>query len=511
MKGSKIKSSTTQSQPISLTTNNSTNIKSSLSKSKNFNTTNTPNVEEEYISNLQKQIYYLELEMKLMKDKEIDTKNKIGGFEVLFRDGVPLNEHFIALKTKYKNERDFFENHINDLKKEISEIESENNFIQNQIEDTNKNYFGFLEKISNDRDFYQTKIFDLNTKLINENNSKESLTKRKEIIGKSLYKFNSENIHRQRTIEKKKLFKESLEEKNLNTKQKNLEKLNETEKLLERSLIDKVSIEIKLENNSKIKQIENENNFLILEINKLERDFHLAQAKIIELENIQILNKKYLTDEELTKRIYEKENKKINEELENLSRINDEALKQKVKENERKKIVSIKHQISHNELKMGMLLEQFMTEENFAKSLLDEKNSLLKKISQANEDNENLENKERELRQEKIDVKNFIDQHEIWIEETEIQMNELINENEKLKKISERNEVEIKNIHSKSEELQQKIELNSILKDIDINELKMLSQNNAIVNHSINNLMTKWDKIHTKLQEIEDKSKSLKN
>ena len=50
--------------------------------------------EDDYISSLQKQVYYLELEMKLMKDRELDTKNKIGGYEVLFRDGVPLNENF---------------------------------------------------------------------------------------------------------------------------------------------------------------------------------------------------------------------------------------------------------------------------------------------------------------------------------------------------------------------------------------------------------------------------------
>lgn len=37
-------------------------------------------VEEDYITNLQKQVYYLELEMKLMKDREIDTKNKVGGY-----------------------------------------------------------------------------------------------------------------------------------------------------------------------------------------------------------------------------------------------------------------------------------------------------------------------------------------------------------------------------------------------------------------------------------------------
>jgi hypothetical protein len=38
------------------------------------------NVEGDYITNLQKQVYYLELEMKLMKDREIETKNKVGGY-----------------------------------------------------------------------------------------------------------------------------------------------------------------------------------------------------------------------------------------------------------------------------------------------------------------------------------------------------------------------------------------------------------------------------------------------
>ena len=42
--------------------------------------------DDEYISGLQRQVYYLELEMKLMKDREAETKNKVGGYEVLFRD-----------------------------------------------------------------------------------------------------------------------------------------------------------------------------------------------------------------------------------------------------------------------------------------------------------------------------------------------------------------------------------------------------------------------------------------
>ena len=67
------------------------------------------------------------------------TIDKVGGYEVLFRDGVPLNENFLALKTKYKNERDQFEKMILDLNTNIDNTKKENENLNNQIEQTNKN------------------------------------------------------------------------------------------------------------------------------------------------------------------------------------------------------------------------------------------------------------------------------------------------------------------------------------------------------------------------------------
>ena len=49
-----------------------------------------------------------------------------------------------------------------------------------------------------------------------------------------------------------------------------------------------------------------------------------------------------------------------------------------------------------------------------------------------------------------------------------------------------------------------------MLKDIDVNELKVLSQNNAIVNNNINTLLSKWDKVHSKLVDIEKKQQNNK-
>ena len=46
----------------------------------------------------------METEIKLLKDQEVDQKNKASGYETLLRDGIPLNEHFLALKNKFNNE-----------------------------------------------------------------------------------------------------------------------------------------------------------------------------------------------------------------------------------------------------------------------------------------------------------------------------------------------------------------------------------------------------------------------
>jgi hypothetical protein len=505
MKGSRLKTSTVGNTSKNFAAQGSVNVqrRDSLQNQQNQNASK---IEDEYISNLQKQIYYLELEMKLMKDKEIDTKNKVGGYEILFRDGVPLNEHFLALKTKYTNERDHFEKYINDLSLEIINIENENKYLQNMIEQSNSNYFEILEKTSQNSDFYNKKIFEFNSKLINEQNTKESLLKDKEIIGKSLYKFNSENVHHLRTMEKDKLFKENNDEKNKLTSIKAQDKFQEVDKLVVKSLLEQEQITRKFEH-QRGKWLENENQMLIVTINKLERDIHMAKAKITELENTQTMNRKYLLEEELNKQVHEKENRKLNDELDGLVKLNEETLKEKVKENVRNQSIIIKNSISNNELKMNQLLNKFKDEEAKAKDLLEEKNAVAIRINALAEVIQSQMEKEQESKREIIDVKNEINELQIIIEDNKNTLTALISENELIKQNSDKNEIEIKATKKKIEELQQKIELNTILKDIDINELKTLSQNNAMVNNSINSLISKWDKVQTKLQEIEDQEK----
>ena len=46
----------------------------------------------------------LEQEIKILKAKEVDQKNQSKGLELFVVDGIPLNEHFLSLKSKYNSD-----------------------------------------------------------------------------------------------------------------------------------------------------------------------------------------------------------------------------------------------------------------------------------------------------------------------------------------------------------------------------------------------------------------------
>ena len=203
MRNSRLTRSSNQGNIKPITNNiRGTAASANLPKKERYPPLTQKSKEDDYISSLQKQVYYLELEMKLMKDRELDTKNKIGGYEVLFRDGVPLNENFLALKTKYKNERDTFEKIILDLNTTIDNTNKENENLHEQIEQTNKNYFDLLQKLAETETNLNNEIFDTKQKLYTTVNSLVHLNDDKDALGKNLYRFEQENIQHNRLIEK---------------------------------------------------------------------------------------------------------------------------------------------------------------------------------------------------------------------------------------------------------------------------------------------------------------------
>lgn len=230
---------------------------------------------------------------------------------------------------------------------------------------------------------------------------------------------------------------------------------------------------------------------------------HLGKAKITELENTRDLNRKILYEEGVHKMINENENRRLNEELDNLISVNDELLKQKVKESEQKQVLLITNVKNNLDYEMKKLLEQQKEEELRAKALMEEKANFPHKIYQLKEDN----SKQREmigvLRQEIIENENAIDNFE---SETARLVKESISyakENQEILEENHRMEEEIESFKEKIKELNKRIELNAVLKDVDLDELRSIAYNNTMVNTSINTIMSKFESISQKLQSFE--------
>ena len=510
MKVSHITRSSNMGNPRPYSNTNRTTNLSAIQKKVSYPPLTQKSKEDDYISSLQKQVYYLELEMKLMKDRELDTKNKVGGFEVLFRDGVPLNENFLALKTKYKNERDEFEKRILDLNTNIDNTIKENEYLNNQIEQTNKNYFDLLQRLSQTEQDLNNEIFQTKQKLYTTVNSLVHLNDDKDNLNKNLYRFEQENIQHNRLIEKNNMFYEDPTEKNEKTKKDADEKWSDVNRVTEKTLLEFNSLEKKYEGNKKLKMIEQENLELISEITRIQQKCNAAQTKINELINAQNINKKFLFEEEKERDKYLEENNRLNEEMDNLGKMNEERMKEARTDYEDKQKVILKNQSNNAEKKMELLLTKYKDAEANARAKLEEKNKLLQELALLNANIKEYEIQNNELKNEIVETKTNINQTDDFLNSNKDILTELIQENERLRNENDELEQNIRKTRMDIEQIQQKIELNAMLKDIDINELKVLSQNNAIVNNNINNLLTKWDKVHSKLVDIEKKQQNNK-
>ena len=511
MKVSRVTRSTNIGNPRALSNSNRiTALSTNLTRKERYPPLTQKSKEDDYIASLQKQVYYLELEMKLMKDRELDTKNKVGGYEILFRDGVPLNENFLALKTKYKNERKKKKKKILNLTTNIDNTTKENERLNNDIENTNKNYHDLLEKIALTEEEMNNVIFDTKQKLYTTVNTLTNLNDEKNILDKSLYRFEQENIQHNRVIEKKNMFYEDPTEKNEQTKKDAEERWSDVNKLVERAMLELDACEKKMSGNKKLKLLENENLNLLQQITKLQNSCTNAQTKIDELTNAQAINKKFLFEEEKERDIHLEENNRLNEQMDDLGKMNEERMKEAIKEYEDKQKVILRNQSTNAEKKMELLLNKYKDSEANAKELLEQKNKLLQELAILNAKIKEDEVDVKGLKNEIVEIKTKINQTDDFLNSNKDILTELIQENERIRNENDELEKNIKKTRIDTEEILKKIELNAMLKDIDINELKVISRNNAIVNNNINELLNKWDKVHSKLVDIEKKQKDNK-
>ena len=84
---------------------------------------NNPNMDatDEYIVNLQQQIHFMELELKILREKVAEDEQK-SGVGSLFDDEKTSHQHISLLKTKYAQMHRDFNKSITELQKKALQV-----------------------------------------------------------------------------------------------------------------------------------------------------------------------------------------------------------------------------------------------------------------------------------------------------------------------------------------------------------------------------------------------------
>ena len=108
-------------------------------------------VEEEYIHNLQQQVYYLELEISMQKDREKELASKMGGI-----DAGPLTENLVILKSKYSKLEDDLQARLDALTTENRELMGKNHALSIALDRNSEDISARLKELED-----ETRHFDL--------------------------------------------------------------------------------------------------------------------------------------------------------------------------------------------------------------------------------------------------------------------------------------------------------------------------------------------------------------
>ena len=139
-------------------------------------------------------MHLLELEMKMLKDKEIENKQSMGGMESLFRDGIPLNENFFALKNKYKKEREELESYSRGLNQKLAIIKVDNNNSSRQMELINVEYKELSDTYFQEGEKLDKDISILEGGVIDEQHRKDITKRELDNILKAISALKTENM-----------------------------------------------------------------------------------------------------------------------------------------------------------------------------------------------------------------------------------------------------------------------------------------------------------------------------
>jgi hypothetical protein len=461
-----------------------------VNTSSNKNPQSSSNVESEFISNLKKQIYFMEMELKLMKEREREI-SKSGGFTQLFNDDRDPSIHIQQMKTKYANMRKKMENEIailNDKKRDILGINV-----------SLKAKLNTLQKLELDT---YNKLKDLETNKKNElNHEKQSLEE------KDNEKINTEADNR---LQNTKLKAEINNNEELDYKIKTddeISKMSQNDFDNEIKLIEDL-VQIKGEELSQTREKMNEMTQKAESVPNYKEEYEkneeykqqilelkdkalklTTDAEIAEMANNYIIKKKNDVVEE--RRKYIDLNVELRNEIKAKNTLNDQRIQKKVREANSEEIQEIKSKLEETNKKVDDLEKKINNEnekkQNFTKEII--KANI--KLEHKKEEESDLQKKIEKLKEELEEKKKNFDNLENESDELKDKIGKEKTDNELLRNRNKLLHEEYEASIAKYDFITNNYDFTTNLKRISMEDLKNLEQSNNLVNTTIGNFVDK--------------------
>lgn len=448
-------------------------------------------IEEEFIRNLQQQLYFLEMEIKLTKEQSKERAGKfMGGLEA-----GPLTENMVVLKSKYSKMQKELEAKVDALSAENRELMSRNGAFQANLQRAVDEKAELTTRLKED-----TERFDIDgekyrkaissTSFQKEENAKKLSESTKERdLSKTYANETRIKIDRQGTqlssLEDKAAQAEVFNNKLIEEKNKQLIDLQDK--------LFKLGEDVK--NQSTMTFLQDRMSYLNYQKQDVELDRDNLLNKIKSLKHTKEMIQKASKLAAAEKRDLANLAEDMKNEMEREKTQQDQLLTKRLKEREKRELCIAYQTVEDSRRDSQYHMDNLRIKINENNELIEAKNQMTYDIAETKGKSEVLEqefqmlkiksmNLESDLKDMHFKIRIFDDRNKGFVNEIERDVREakhLAEENQELK--------------GKIEFLLKKVDLNEVLKNIDLEELRTLSKSNVQVNETISMLVNKWENI----------------
>ena len=447
-------------------------------------------IENDFIDNLKKQIYFMEMELKLMKEREREIA-KSGGFTQLFNDDKDPSIHIQQLKVKYANMRKKMEDQIlalNDKKREITGVNVSLKAKLASIQKFEQDVYNKLKELEKEK---KSELNEKSSAFFEKDNERTNLEADNRLQNSKLNQTLTENEELKYNIETgDKIGK--MTQDDFNEKMKLIDDLAEMKGKELTECREKIkTITERAESVPNYKEEQENNEKFRKQIEELKEQFLKlnTDAECAEMVNNYIIKKK--NDVITERKKYIDLNIELKHEIEAKNTLNDNRIQKKVREANSEEIQEIRNKLNETNQKVSDLEGKIQKEidkiHNFTKDII-------KVNIQINHRKENEESLQKKIEKEKEELEQAKKTYEVCEEESETLKDKIGKEktdNELLRNRNKLLQEENAAIMSKFDSITKNYDFTTNLKKISMEDLKNLAQSNNLVNSTIDTFVDK--------------------